>query len=120
MRKLVHEGVGGHLCTRAGCNTAMSSDAKETISGVPSVGPHGSFKILMFRIGKITKQVESCGLQAVRRRAPPAAAAVPVANTGPWALGLGRAARGARGVRPGSAAASLKTCSELDHPQVPR
>ena len=44
----------------------------------------------MFRIGKITKQVESCGLQAVRRRAPPAAAAVPVVNMGAWALAAPR------------------------------
>ena len=42
--ELVDEGVGGLLCIRARCDTIMSSDAKETISGVPSVGPHGSFK----------------------------------------------------------------------------
>ena len=47
-------------------------------------------RLKMFRIGKITKQVESCGLQAVRRRAPPAAAAVLVANMGPWALAAPR------------------------------
>ena len=28
-------------------------------------------RLKMFRIGKITKQVESCGLQAARRLAPP-------------------------------------------------
>ena len=47
-------------------------------------------RLKMFRIGKITKQVESCGLQAVRRRAPPAAAAVLVLITGPWSLAAPR------------------------------
>ena len=51
-------------------------------------------RLKMFRIGKITKQVESCGPQAVRRRAPPAAVAVPVANTGPWALAAPRGGPG--------------------------
>ena len=43
-------------------------------------------RLVNVRIGKITKQVESCGLQVVRRHAPPAAAAVPVGGLGPWAL----------------------------------
>ena len=73
-------------------------------------------RLKMFRIGKITKQVESCGLQAVRRRAPPGLGRG--IGGGYGALCLGRAARGVKGGRPGSAAASLKSRSELDHPQV--